>query len=257
VQAEAPPASGPTSPEERPDRVDAPREPRPNRERPNRDARSGEPRREPRREGRDAGRPDRPRDARMDRPREGVARDGRRPRRSPENGGEAFSPVRADEVAGRWNADAEERPTDPNAVERAVFVAQPGDAMPAAEFTNWQPPAEENDDEPVLGHKSSVPPAVPAPAAASPDEAEAALVDSAELFLSVGRRDGVRAKDILTAFVDVAGLDPASVQRVRVRERNTFASVQRSDVDAALAKLEGTQLGGRALHIELARERSG
>ncbi|MFO0618762.1 MAG: DEAD/DEAH box helicase [Polyangiaceae bacterium] len=226
----------------------APREERRDRDRPPRERREG------RREPRDGGRPDRPRDgARPDRPREPVARDARRPRRRDE----AFAPVRADEVADRWNSEArvdgEDRAGD---AERPVYVAQPGDVMPAAEFTNWQPPAEENDDEPLLGHKSS-PPVVEAPAApTTADDPSAASVDTAELFLSVGRRDGVRAKDILAAFVDVAGLDPASVQRVRVRERNTFASVQRSDVDAALAKLEGTQLGGRALHIELARERS-
>lgn len=127
--------------------------------------------------------------------------------------------------------------------------------MPAAEFTNWQPPAEANDDEPLLGRKSSVPPPPDGAPAAPQAEDDAPPADTAELFLSVGRRDGIRAKDVLTAFVDVAGLDPASVQRVRVRERNTFASVQKSDVDAALSKLEGTQLGGRSLHIELARER--
>jgi ATP-dependent RNA helicase DeaD len=77
----------------------------------------------------------------------------------------------------------------------------------------------------------------------------------AELFVSIGRRDGIRAQDLLKTLADAAGLDPATVQRIRVRERHSFVSIKKSDVEKTLEKVEGVSLGGRALHVEIARER--
>jgi ATP-dependent RNA helicase DeaD len=122
-------------------------------------------------------------------------------------------------------------------------------------FANWQPPEEENDDEPLLPPRSREGAEGAAPAREA--EADADAKDYAELFVTVGRRDGVRAQDLLRALVEVAGLDKTTVRRIRVRDRHAFISIRKSDVESAIAKLHGTELAGRTLTVELARERGG
>ena len=70
--------------------------------------------------------------------------------------------------------------------------------------------------------------------------------DYAEVFVSVGRRDGVRAADLQALLLDQLGLDKADVKRIRVRERNAFVSVRRSEFSRAVAGLSGATLAGRA-----------
>jgi ATP-dependent RNA helicase DeaD len=132
--------------------------------------------------------------------------------------------------------------------------------MPANEFVTWQPPEEEGDDEPLLGPRAKDTEKSAGRSEGEPRPSdvrgEPLAPDMAELFLSVGRRDGVRAQELLQQLVDVAGLDPATVQRIRVRERHSFVSIKKTDVEAAIAKLTGTTLGGRPLTVEIARERA-
>ena len=79
--------------------------------------------------------------------------------------------------------------------------------------------------------------------------------DYAELFVTVGRRDGVRAQDLLRALVEVAGIDKHTIRRIRVRDRHAFIAVRKADAANAIARLHGTNLAGRTLTVELARER--
>ena len=129
--------------------------------------------------------------------------------------------------------------------------------MPANELSNWQPRAEEGDDEPLMTPRARPAAGAPAPPPArdARPPREPLAEDMAELFVSVGRRDGVRAQDLLKTLADAAGLDPATVQRIRVRDRHSFVSIKKSDVEKTLEKVEGVSLGGRALHVEIARER--
>ena len=161
--------------------------------------------------------------------------------------------------------------------------------VPVTEFANWQPPAEEGDDEPLLGprgreergreegaspqsarsaaHTASASAGSSgaqqregqlynAPVAES-GEPEGDPADHAELFVTVGRRDGIRAQDLLRVLVEVAGLDKHTIRRIRVRDRHAFISVRKADAATAIAKLHGTALAGRTLTVEVARERSG
>lgn len=134
-----------------------------------------------------------------------------------------------------------------------------------ADFTTWQPPEEEGDDEPIWGDAPR--PAAPAsrrpqpqgdePQAASPEAAEAPRPpgDVVELHVTVGRRDGARASD-LVRMLEKAGLAKDSVQRVRVRERHAFLTVRAEDEERALAALNGSLVAGRTVTAERARERA-
>ena len=133
-----------------------------------------------------------------------------------------------------------------------------------SDFTSWQPPEEEGDDEPILGDAApSAPRDVSREATRDvglddtdpgrPQEGSSA--DYAEVFVSVGRRDGVRAADLQALLLDQIGLDKADVKRIRVRERNAFVSVRRTELARAVAGLSGATLAGRTVMAEPARER--
>jgi ATP-dependent RNA helicase DeaD len=156
-----------------------------------------------------------------------------------------------------------------------------------ADFSTWQPPEEEGDDEPILAAQTEGAAARPrgreshalreaalasqalreAPLASqalreaplgSPAFAPSAAPadgDFAEIYINVGRRDGARAADFQSLLTERAGLDRADVRRIRVRERNAFVSVRREDLPRALAALNGATIAGKPALAEQARER--
>lgn len=153
-----------------------------------------------------------------------------------------------------------------------------------ADFTSWQPPEEEGDDEPILRdipepaarerepvreresarereparEREVVREVVSSTSASELDAArgaEGSSGDYAEVFVSVGRRDGVRAGDLQSLLLDQIGLDKADVKRIRVRERNAFVSVRRSELQRAVSGLSGATLHGLRVMAEPARER--
>jgi ATP-dependent RNA helicase DeaD len=206
---------------------------------------------------RDRGDRDRDRDRRGARPR----REGRgdlpaMPR--PPAGGPAAPRVRAPEEApvrvGPVSA-AEPLPPPKPSARTATPVRH-------ADFTSWQPPEEEGDDEPILGSLHEAP-AVASPRAEAAVEAAASPVreaargdgDFGEIYVNVGRRDGVRASDLQALLLEQLGLHRDDVKRIRVRDRNAFVSIRRSEVTRAVEGLNGASLAGRTLMAEPARER--
>lgn len=152
-----------------------------------------------------------------------------------------------------------------------------------ADFTTWQPPEEEGDDEPILGSgaarhapidpiardairaavaaAAAVAPAPPAPPPAFDQPAvgsrgvDTTDGDLAEIYVNVGRRESARAADFQRLLTEVAGIDKTNVRRIRVRERNAFISVRREDLARALAALTGATIAGKIAAAEQARER--
>ncbi|XXX81934.1 DEAD/DEAH box helicase [Sorangium sp. So ce134] len=155
-----------------------------------------------------------------------------------------------------------------------------------ADFTMWQPPEEEGDDEPILGEPPSPPPGSPAsrggdrerassaspshpgepaveiesgepgetPRAETPrDEAEGEFV---EVFINLGRRDGARAADIQRTLIERAGMAKGDIRRIRVRERNAFVSVPKAELARVVAALNGATIAGKEARAEQARERT-
>ncbi|WP_437737830.1 DEAD/DEAH box helicase [Sorangium sp. So ce1335] len=155
-----------------------------------------------------------------------------------------------------------------------------------ADFTMWQPPEEEGDDEPILGEPPSPPPGSPASrggdrerasgappsfpgepaveiesegaggsprAAAVRDEPEGEFV---EVFINLGRRDGARAADFQRVLVERAGMAKGDIRRIRVRERNAFVSVPKAELARVVGALNGATIAGKEVRAEQARERT-
>lgn len=131
-----------------------------------------------------------------------------------------------------------------------------------ADFATWQPPEEEGDDQPILGDAPvapirDLPTRDPSPQMhRASDVQPPANGDYAEIFVSIGRRDGVRSSDLQELLVDHIGLDKDDVKRIRVRERNAFISVRKSEAQRALDGISKASWGNRSLTAEIARERS-
>jgi ATP-dependent RNA helicase DeaD len=151
-----------------------------------------------------------------------------------------------------------------------------------ADFTTWQPPEEDGDDQPIFGATAElrrgaspdvkseprempgrgraqpVPPRSPSARTAEPRAErsdEERDPDYVELYVNVGRRDGARAADIAKALVERAGLDKDDVRRIRVRERNSFVSVPRAQLTRVVDALAGLTISGKAVTAEQARGR--
>jgi ATP-dependent RNA helicase DeaD len=141
---------------------------------------------------------------------------------------------------------------------------------PVASFTRWQPPHEADDDRPILRD----PPDVHDPASRLPGITVSEAVGEAsaradrperaedvtrtgddtflQLFVNVGKRDGVRASDLQKLLSDRGvAVDPAL--SIRMRDRMTFVRVPKEHFDDAVAALTGQVLGGRTVVAELAR----
>jgi ATP-dependent RNA helicase DeaD len=126
--------------------------------------------------------------------------------------------------------------------------------VPHKSYATWEPPEEADDDKPLLASEASPPP-LPGYRETDPrDERDDPSL--AQIFVNVGRRDGVRASDLQKLLVDGAGLAPEEAGRIRIRDRNTFVSVKKAHLEKAIAALAGQVLGGRSLIAEPAKPRA-
>jgi ATP-dependent RNA helicase DeaD len=74
----------------------------------------------------------------------------------------------------------------------------------------------------------------------------------AEIFVNIGKRDGLRAEQLLEVL-EAAGLKLPGHDVVRVRDKHSFVSVQREKLEDALKLLDGRELVGRTARAEEAR----
>ena len=74
------------------------------------------------------------------------------------------------------------------------------------------------------------------------------------VFLNVGRRDGLRAEDVQRLLIDKAGLTEADVGHIRLRDRITFVGIRKEHSDRAIKALIGVVVGDRTVNAEPARE---
>ncbi|KYF64345.1 hypothetical protein BE11_36775 [Sorangium cellulosum] len=85
------------------------------------------------------------------------------------------------------------------------------------------------------------------------DEPEGEFV---EVFINLGRRDGVRAADFQRVLVERAGMAKGDIRRIRVRERNAFVSVPKAELARVVGALNGATIAGKEARAEQARERT-
>jgi superfamily II DNA/RNA helicase len=74
----------------------------------------------------------------------------------------------------------------------------------------------------------------------------------AEIFVSLGRRDGVSSEDVIAALQS-SSIDRSAVNHVSVRHHHTFVGVVRTSFDAALLALDGANIAGRLARAEPAK----
>jgi len=190
----------------------------------------------------------------------------------------ADRPRERDRDAGR-DRDRD-RPRDRD---RSRDRAGPRHGVPQAELASWEPRAEADDDRPILDAKANG--TDPAHAdekrgrsrandIALPgitiegDEATVAIKGSdlaallpdlpaetlAQVYVSVGRRDGIRPSDIEDLFAESAQIEKSAILAIRVRDRATFVSLRKEDVENAVTRLHGISYRGKNLVVERARE---
>jgi hypothetical protein len=75
------------------------------------------------------------------------------------------------------------------------------------------------------------------------------------IFLNVGRRDGVNAEDLQRLLADAGGIPESETSNIRVRDRITFVTVKKELADRAIQALAGHVIGGRTVVAEPAREK--
>jgi ATP-dependent RNA helicase DeaD len=76
-----------------------------------------------------------------------------------------------------------------------------------------------------------------------------------QLFVNVGKREGVHASDLQKALAD-KDLGENEVGRIRVRDRMSFVAVRKEAFERAVEALSGQVFGGRTVVAELARGRT-
>ena len=165
--------------------------------------------------------------------------------------------------------EREPRRERPRERPRDAAPAEGTTSGPVASFTRWQPPREPDDDRPILADARTRESASRLPGVTISDAVESAPVTATrqpaepthademdpgllQLFVNVGKRDGVRPMDLQKILSD-AGIAIDAASAIRIRDRMSFVRVPKEFFDGAVAALTGQVLGGRAVVAELAR----
>jgi len=105
----------------------------------------------------------------------------------------------------------------------------------------------------LLRKKTPAAPAA-APATSAPGrEAPSAWV---KVFLSVGERDGLSAKDLVGAITGEAGVPGSSVGKIEIRESHTVVEIMEPVARKVISALNGTTIRGRAVRADFDRAKS-
>jgi ATP-dependent RNA helicase DeaD len=76
------------------------------------------------------------------------------------------------------------------------------------------------------------------------------------IFLNVGRRDGVDPVELQRMLAETGGIPEAETSNIRVRDRITFVTVKKELADRAIQALAGQVIGGRTVVAEPARDKA-
>ena len=86
----------------------------------------------------------------------------------------------------------------------------------------------------------------------SSDELEAPKSEDVRLFLSVGRRDGINPKSLVTFIKDTARVKPSSIGDIDILENFSFVNIAPDIKDKVIDKCMGLKLNKRKVNIEVA-----
>lgn len=79
--------------------------------------------------------------------------------------------------------------------------------------------------------------------------------DTTRLFLSVGKLDRARAKDIIEFLDNTAGVKGKEIGRIDILDKFSFVDVPANLVDAILSNSKGKMFGKRKVNIEISNKR--
>ena len=75
------------------------------------------------------------------------------------------------------------------------------------------------------------------------------------LYVNVGRKNNVAAKDILGAFVGETGIPGKSIGGIDIYDKFTFVEVDKKHVNEVLEVMNDNQIKGRTIAVEIAKEK--
>jgi ATP-dependent RNA helicase DeaD len=113
---------------------------------------------------------------------------------------------------------------------------------PHSKLAEWSPPEEADDETPLLSRGERG------------ERAERPMLPEVKtVFVNSGRRDGLRASDVIKILEERGQIAADAIGRVRVRDRNSFIDVRPDVIDKAIEAIKGATVGTRTLNAELAR----
>ena len=74
-----------------------------------------------------------------------------------------------------------------------------------------------------------------------------------QLFVSMGRQDGLRPGDLVGAIANEVGLPGQAIGAIEILDRTAFVEVPAESADAVIAALNRTTLRGRRVRVQVAR----
>ncbi|MEM9074250.1 MAG: DEAD/DEAH box helicase [Myxococcota bacterium] len=77
--------------------------------------------------------------------------------------------------------------------------------------------------------------------------------DEVKLYVSIGKKDGVRVGELNRFFQEEGGLERDEVGRIRIRDKHSFVFVPAGKSDDVIAATSGKVLGERELKVERAK----
>jgi ATP-dependent RNA helicase DeaD len=176
------------------------------------------------------------------------AAEARRSRNPPAEDATAPAPAAHAKPAHTSRAERTEKPG------RAERTERPGGAESRrSRGSRPRTAPEELPDLPGVTISEATPPGEARSGASSPDP-DSSEGEFLQLFINVGRREGLEARDLQKILSD-KGLGEVSSSGIRVRDRAAFVRVRRDLFDRAVAALSGEVIGGRTVVAELARGR--
>jgi ATP-dependent RNA helicase DeaD len=168
-------------------------------------------------------------------------------------------PATAERPARRDTKDAPPRdaaPREPRGRDRARA------GRPHAELVSWAHNVASDDDRPIMAPAEAAPraaePRAPRQDSARADAPRAPRQEDpnvGQLFLNVGKRDGVHPREIEELLTGRGGLAKDALGSIRIRDRNTFVDVPKAQMGTVIDALAGALLGGRPLVAEIAKPR--
>jgi len=116
-----------------------------------------------------------------------------------------------------------------------------------ASLADWSPAPEDNDDQPILAEGDA--------SGSAEQPAEEDEEEELELFVNVGRKDGVRPGDFVAVLAEAPGVNRDDIGRIRIRDKHTFIAVRAEVIEDAIQAIQGHAFGDRVATAARARAR--